>query len=168
MWQHAEQAQGNISHTPSSIESQTGQTTAVEQPWMVERKGERVLWRIKAKEADQGIQTMHLIQPYLELFNDAGEKITIIGQEADVQMVQHDVLFQHQVQVHYQDWVLHCEHLRYDKNSDDIVVSGHFSAQRPNTEVTGRGLRVHQESRIIHILHDVHIVDTANHSGDLL
>ncbi len=168
MWQHAEHHQDNIQQSPNTMAATQEATTAVEQPWMVERKGNHTLWRIKAKKAEQGLQTMHLTQPYLELFNDAGEKITIIGQEGDVHMLSRDVFFNRKVRVHYQHWVLDCDHLRYQNKTGDIVVTGRFVAQKPNTHIQGRGLRVHQNTHIMQILHDVSITDSSEHtSGDI-
>ncbi|MDQ6973681.1 MAG: LPS export ABC transporter periplasmic protein LptC [Mariprofundaceae bacterium] len=129
--------------------------TQVESPWMVERKGKRVLWRLKARHAEQGLTQMDFTHPYLELFNEKNEKITVQAQQASLNTLNRDVHFQGKVVVHFQTWTLTSNTLDVEHSSGDILVPEHFIAHNPTTILKGRGLRVQHEKQAMWIQHDV-------------
>lgn len=154
MWLHdqasLEQAQ---SVDKQAAPNQAG--TKVEDPWVVERKGNRVLWRLKAKHAEQGLTSMHFSQPYLELFNESNEKTTVVGDQANVILSNRDVHFQGHVVVHFKTWTLMSNSLDVEHETGDILVHQKFTAKNPTSIIKGRGLRIHHETREMWIQHDV-------------
>lgn len=151
MWSH-QQANSELTET---VGAKGDAGTNVEDPWMVERKGKRVLWRLKANDAQQGLTTMHFTRPYLELFNENNEKMTVVGDQADVTLSSRDVHFQGHVVVHFQTWVLMSKSLDVEHESGDVLVQQWFTANSPTATIKGRGLRIHHATRDMWIKHDV-------------
>ncbi|MDQ6952068.1 MAG: LPS export ABC transporter periplasmic protein LptC [Mariprofundaceae bacterium] len=156
MWSH--QGSG-VSKGVGEETSQSDAGTNVESPWMVERKGHHVLWRLKANDAKQGLTSMHFNQPYLELFNKNNEKMTVNAQQADVNTLTRDVHFQGHVVVHFQTWTLLSDTLDVEHSTGDILVPQQFTAHNPSSTIKGRGLRIHHETRDMWIQHDVWMQD---------
>jgi len=131
----------------------------VEKPMIVERKGERVIWRLQAESAEQQLDGMRLTEPRLEVFTEAGEAIPIRAQEAWFEPIRKNIRFKGAVQVVYRDWVLSGEALRYDSGRDEVVVPGSFKAAKPGMTLRGRGLRADRKSQLLTVEHDVWVED---------
>jgi len=147
-------------HQDSGVTQTSAQTlddagTKVESPWMVERKGDRVLWRLKAEQAKQGLKSMHFTHPYLELFNENNEKITVQAEQGDLDLLSRNVHFQGKVKVDFQTWTLVSNSLDVEQASGDVRVKGRFTAEKPNTTIKGRGLLIHHKTYDMYIQHDV-------------
>jgi len=163
-WDH--QKHEGDTQTPTASKEKDEAATNVESPWMIERKGERVLWRLKAEHATQGLKTMHFTHPYLELFNESGEKITVQGEQADLDVLSHDVHFQGNVHAHFQEWSLISNSLNAEKASGDIWTKERFTATRPISTIRGRGLRIRHQTYDMWIQHDVWMQErTMNERG---
>jgi hypothetical protein len=153
---------GTVIEEQASSEPQEagGQPQAkVEKPLIVERKGERIIWRLQAESAKQQEQGMHLIEPRLELFTESGDMIPVQGREAWFEPLRRNIRFQGAVQASYRDWQLQSEQLRYESSRDELVVPGKFSLVKPNTTLKGRGLRVDRKSERLKVEHDVRLED---------
>ncbi|MDQ6991787.1 MAG: LPS export ABC transporter periplasmic protein LptC [Mariprofundaceae bacterium] len=155
MWLEG-QSNTHVSQTSKTEATSTHEAgTQVESPWMVERKGDHVLWRLKANHAEENLTNVHFTQPFLELFNKKNEKMTIKAQQATLNTLSRNVHFQGNVVVHFQTWTLLSDTLDAENSSGDILVPQHFIAHNPTSSIKGRGLRIHHESHEMWIQHDV-------------
>ncbi|MDT8375203.1 MAG: LPS export ABC transporter periplasmic protein LptC [Mariprofundaceae bacterium] len=143
----------------TGVESSTQPEAKVEKPLIVERKGERIIWRLQAEEAKQQSQGMHLIEPQLELFTETGEVIPVRGAEAWFEPARKNIHFKGSVKARYRDWTLLCDELRYDGGQDEMVVPGSFKVSKPDVKLQGRGLRVDRKTQKLTVAHDVRVED---------
>jgi len=137
----------------------------VEKPLIVERKGDRLIWRLQADSAKQQEQGMYLVEPRLEMFTEAGEVVPIQGREAWFEPLRKNISFKGAVQVDFREWRLSSEALRYESARDEAVVPGRFELRKPGITLKGRGLRVDRKTQRLMVDHDVWLVDEA---GDVL
>jgi len=115
--------------------------TEVDAPVIVERKDGRVLWQLRAVEANQQLDgKMHLLSPHLRLYTEAGEEINIEGNQAWFNPIQRDVEFSKAVIVHYQDWVLNSESLIYDSSQDQIRIPDAFTLHGKTLQARGKNM----------------------------
>ncbi|MDX8398301.1 MAG: LPS export ABC transporter periplasmic protein LptC [Mariprofundaceae bacterium] len=142
------------------VANQTVAPTQVEKPLMVERKGERIVWRLKADAAKQQEQVMLLTQPVLELFTETDEVIEVRGEKAWFEPLKRNIHFKGDVKVKYRDWLLVSSQLRFDSARDEVLVEGSFTATANHTTVKGRSLRADRKTQHIHVAHDVWVKDT--------
>ena len=143
----------------ASVESSKQPEAKVEKPLIVERKGDRIIWRLQAEEAKQQDQGMHLIEPRLELFTETGEVIPVEGTEAWFEPARKNIHFKGSVKAQYRDWTLLCDEFRYDGGQDELVVPGSFKVSKPDMKLRGRGLRVDRKTQILTVAHDVWVED---------
>ena len=138
--------------------------TKVEKPLIIERKGKRIIWRLKAQKAEQQLKGgLRLTRPTLELFTDAGEKITISGAWANFDPLHRNIVFHQQVVALYQQWRLSCDTLAYVSSKDEITVPGAFVAIGDKITIKGTGLRADRHSQRLWVEHGVNIVDRGSH-----
>lgn len=156
MWLHSG---SEIAEQESPPESKEQVTTQVERPLIVERKGERLIWRLQADAAKQQQEVMLLTKPKLELFTESGEVIPIQGSKAWFEPVRRNIHFKGAVAVRYRQWLLSCDELRYDSSTDKVVVPGAFRVQGPDVEMKGRKLTADRETQQILVAHDVWVRD---------
>ncbi|MDQ6955453.1 MAG: LPS export ABC transporter periplasmic protein LptC [Mariprofundaceae bacterium] len=156
MWSHS-----NIAQLPEEI-ADVGQeaSTRVEKPLIVERKGEKIIWRLKAESAKQHEQVMLLTTPILELFTENGEVVTVHGAQAWFEPLKRNIHFKGDVRVTFREWVLLSDSLRFDSTHNEVIVPNAFTATGQDTMIKGRGLKVNRETQILHVAHDVWVKDS--------
>ncbi len=131
----------------------------VEKPLIVERKGDRLIWRLQADSAKQQEQGMHLVEPRLELFTETGEVVPIQGREAWFEPLRKNISFKGAVRVDFHEWRLNSEALRYESARDEAVVPEYFELKKPGVTLKGRGLRVDRKTQKLTVYHDVWFFD---------
>lgn len=134
--------------------------TRVKKPLIVERRGDRMIWRLQARSAKQQVKGMYLVEPRLEIFTESGEAIPIRAHEAWFEPISKNILFKGAVQVNYHDWTLTGSTLRYDSERDEAVMTGKFRAEKPGVTVLGRGMRLNRKKEELLIEHDVRLEQT--------
>lgn len=138
--------------------------TKVEKPLIIERKGDRIIWRLKAEKAEQQLKGgLRLTLPTLELFTDAGEKVTISGVWASFDPLHRNIVFHQRVVALYQQWRLSCDTLAYVSSKDEVTVPGPFVAIGDKITIKGAGLRADRHSQRLWVEHGVNIVDRGSH-----
>jgi len=157
MWQKSDEPPAVVVEAPQA--KQGG--TQVDEPWLVERRGDKVIWRLKAKDARQGLSTMEFQQPVLELFTEAGELIVVKGDEGAMELLSRNMHFLGHVEVLYQDWHLVSDDLRFDSRTDEVVVPHAFVITGVDTTIHGRELHANRETSLVEIMHDVSVEDRA-------
>ncbi len=157
-----------VSDRPLQVDVESGKQpeAKVEKPLLVERKGEQIIWRLRADEAKQQDQGMYLIEPRLELFTETGEVVPVEGSEAWFEPIRKNIHFKGSVKARYRDWTLLCDELHYDGGRDEMVVPGSFRVSKPDVKLRGRGLRVDRKTQNLTVAHDVWVEDaTARQLG---
>lgn len=129
--------------------------TKMDHPLIVERKGDRMIWRLQADSAKQQKKGMRMIKPVLELFTESGQAVPVRGQKAWFEPETRNIQFDGKVVVTYGEWTLHTEQLRYDSAKDEVVAPGAFHLFKPDVQLRGRGLQVDRQTQKLHVLHDV-------------
>jgi hypothetical protein len=137
-----------------------GQQTRVDKPLIVERKGDHLVWRLKADKAEQQLQgKLLLTKPVLELFTDQGQMVKVSGAKARFDQLHRDIAFDTQVKVTYQQWKLTSNSLIYVSSKDELTVPGPFVATGDKIVAKGKGLRVQRETQQLWVDHGIHIED---------
>ncbi|HXH65383.1 MAG TPA: LPS export ABC transporter periplasmic protein LptC [Mariprofundaceae bacterium] len=137
-----------------------GGQTRVEKPLIVERKGDRLVWRLKADKAEQQLQgTLLLTRPVLEMFTDNGEVVTVSGARARFDPLRRNIAFDSQVKVAYQQWRLTSDSLVYVSSKDELTIPGEFVASSDKIVARGKGLRVQRDSQQLWVDHGIRIED---------
>ncbi|HKJ83283.1 MAG TPA: LPS export ABC transporter periplasmic protein LptC [Mariprofundaceae bacterium] len=131
----------------------------VDRPLIVERKGNRMLWRLQAQKAEQGRHDMHLISPKLDLFTDAGELIPVKGKEAWFNPVTKSIRFKGDVEVDYRKWILRCQVLNYDHRTEQLYIPGAFRIRGESIRIRGKGLTAFRQTQKIRVDHGVWVED---------
>lgn len=119
----------------------------VEKPLIVERKGERIIWRLQADSAKQQEQGMQLIEPRLELFTEQEEVIPISAREAWFEPAVSDIRFSGETVVLFREWRLESEQLQYESGREEVVVPGSFRLFKTGTTLWGDGLRADRKNQ---------------------
>lgn len=156
MWSH-----NDAGKLPEEV-ADTGEaaSTRVEKPLIVERKGEKIIWRLKAESAKQHENTMLLTTPVLELFTENGEVITVHGDQAWFEPLKRNIHFKDHVNVTYRDWLLVSDALYFDSTHNEVIVPNAFTATGQHTTFKGRGLKANRKTQILHVAHDVWLKDS--------
>jgi len=163
MWVNSKES---VEVAPTKVGEQVEQPQAkVEKPLIVERKGDRLIWRLQADSAKQQEQGMYLIEPRLELFTETGEAVPIRGREAWFEPLRKNIRFKGAVQVDFHEWRLNSEALRYESARDEAVVPDRFELRKPGITLKGRGLRVDRKSQRLTVDHDVWLMDESGVMG---
>jgi LPS export ABC transporter protein LptC len=137
-----------------------GRQTRVEKPLIVERKGDRLVWRLKADKAEQQLQgNLLLTNPVLEMFTDSGEVVTVSGARARFDPLHRNIVFNDHVVALYQQWRLTCESLAYVSGKNEVTVPGSFVAVGDKMTIKGTGLRADRDTQQLWVEHGVNIVD---------
>lgn len=159
-------SKGVVTDEPQQVTGEAAKQpqAKVEKPLIVERKGEKIVWRLQADSAKQQEQGMYLIEPRLELFSETGEVIPIQGREAWFEPIRKNIHFKGEVKISYREWTLQSEELRYDSGRDEVVVPGRFEAGKPGVTLRGRGLRVDRKTERLTVDHDVWVEDATSRS----
>lgn len=134
--------------------------TRVERPLIVERDGERIVWRLQAEKAKQEIRGMHLTQPRLELFTESGKVIPVRGKQAWFQPLSRSIRFEGAVVVDYGEWQLQSEVLHYDSAADELHIPGDFRLKGDRMRARGRTLRARRYLQRIWVDNGVWIEDS--------
>jgi lipopolysaccharide export system protein LptC len=115
---------------------------------IVERKGERIIWRLRAEKAEQQLSgRMQLDAPRLEMFADDGEAVSVVGRRAWFDPLTRGIRFENDVRVRYQQWLLQSEALSYVSETDELRVPGHFEVTGETTRARGKGLRIKRQTQ---------------------
>jgi len=135
--------------------------THVGKPLIVERKGERIIWRLKADKAEQQLTgTMHLLQPELDLFTETGKTIPVTGQQAWFTPLSKQVRFKGDVEVRYGEWHLYSDSLRYEEQKNVLFIPGAFRIKGKTTRIRGRNLTGWRDMQHVRVENGVWIEDT--------
>ncbi len=135
--------------------------TRVEKPLIVERDGERIIWRLQADKADQEAQGMHLTRPRLELFTESGKVIPVRGRQAWFQPMQRNIRFEGGVIVRYGQWQLRSEVLIYDSTRDELRIPGAFRLHGKTLRARGKGLRAKRRQERIWVENGIWMEDSS-------
>ncbi|MDX8395868.1 MAG: LPS export ABC transporter periplasmic protein LptC [Mariprofundaceae bacterium] len=150
---------------PATVEQVKPARTEVEKPLIVERNGDRLIWRLQADTAEQQQDDMYLIQPRLELFTETGEVVPVQGKEAWFEPSKKNIRFKGVVIVKHREWTLETEALRYDSELDLIDIPGTFEMYRKDVKMHGRTMKIDRQTQQMTVAHDVWIQDSRPSRG---
>lgn len=162
MWVNSKEVVTTVAEKAGEITPQP--QAKVEKPLIVERKGDRLIWRLQADSAKQQEQGMYLTEPRLELFTESGEVVPIQGREAWFEPLRKNISFKGAVQLDFREWRLNSEALHYESGRDEAVVPGRFELKKPGVTLKGGGLKVDRKSQRLTVDHDVWLVDETGHA----
>ncbi|MDX8389357.1 MAG: LPS export ABC transporter periplasmic protein LptC [Mariprofundaceae bacterium] len=138
--------------------------TEVDQPFIVERKQGRVVWRLRAKKAEQATGGMRLTRPKLELLTESNAIVSITSAKGWVAPFSDGLSFEGGVEVRFETWLLQCEKLIYDGRHEELQVPDTFMISGDGMHVEGRGLRAEKTGEHIWIEDGVK-VESAHRGG---
>ncbi|MDX8402201.1 MAG: hypothetical protein R8K47_06175 [Mariprofundaceae bacterium] len=144
-------SQPRLAPTERADAPQTGQTR-VEKPLIVERDGERVVWRLAAREASQQLDgRMRLTRPVLTLYAADDRAIPVASDMAWFQPLKRRIVFEGHVRVRDGERVLRCDRLVYAAMRGEIHVPGAFRAMEPGRRAQGRDLRIRRHAQTLDV-----------------
>ena len=132
----------------------------MEKPSIVERDGDRIIWRLDAEKASQELKGMHLIEPRLELFSESGKPIPVQGREAWFDPASRNIRFEGAVVVDYEGWRLTSEVLDYDSDRQELLVPGAFNIRGKDIRARGKGMRLDRSTQRLWVENGVWIEDS--------
>ncbi len=126
--------------------------TKVEKPLIVERDGERVIWKLAAGEASQQLDgRMRLTRPVLTLYAEDGRAIPVKSDVAWFRPLKRHIVFEGHVRVRDGKRLLTCQRLVYAGGKDEILVPGAFRAREPGRRAHGRDMRIRRSSQTLDV-----------------
>lgn len=146
---------------PSDDKGSSKPNTEVDQPVLVERKDGRIIWQLRASEANQQLDgQMHLIKPMLRLYTESGKEVLINGDQAWFSPVGRDIKFQDHVTVVYEQWTMTSKTLIYDSTRDQINVPDPFEIHGDSITAKGKDMTLKRQSEEIEVSQGIWIRDT--------
>jgi len=122
--------------------------TEVSKPLIVEKKGERTIWKLQAQKAEQQLSgKMHLLSPVLTLFTEAGEAVPVQSREAWFDPIRRDIDFRGKVLVHFQTWQLESDKMIFSSSKDELLIPGNFKIHGKSLQAKGKSLRLDRRSQ---------------------
>jgi len=130
----------------------TNQQANVDRPVIIERKAGKVVWRLKAKKAEQELGgSMHLVAPELELYSEDNMSIPVAARDAWFNPLTKSVNFKGGVVVRYGEWTLYAEDVSYKHASDILSIPGDFRIESKLTKARGKGLTAWRGERHVRV-----------------
>ncbi|MDQ7011162.1 MAG: LPS export ABC transporter periplasmic protein LptC [Mariprofundaceae bacterium] len=152
---------GENGKIPQRAKGKDSPGSQVDRPLIVERKGDHVIWRLRAARAEQQLDgRMYLTEPELELFTDGSKMVKVRGHEAWFSPVRRNLRFGGAVEVHYEQWRLACKVLEYMSDSDELHVPGDFTVTGESIQARGRGMRIQRQTQRLWVDQGIWIRDT--------
>ncbi len=145
---------------PASQQPEKDAGTRVEKPSIVERDGERMVWRLNAEKADQELRGMRLTEPRLELFSESGQVIPVQGNYAWFNPVTRNIRFEGAVVVGYKSWRLKSEVLDYDSAKQELHIPGAFHLQGDDIQARGKNMRAQRNTQRLWVENGIWIEDS--------
>jgi len=134
---------GEPAHQEDAPELAHKAMTQIDKPLLVERKGDRLLWRMQAESANQSPDgNLELDVPELDLFSSDGVKVPIRSRKAFVDTLKREIRFRGDVVVIYDQWELRGQVLIYDINRDLIHMPAQFQINGPGITVKGKNMTI--------------------------
>jgi len=136
------------------------QNIEIAAPMIVERKGDKLLWRLQAERAEQ-LKNGHMRMraPTLTLYLRGNRAVPITGEVAVFDPKRKHVVFKRKVVVRYEDWRLQCDELIYDSVQDEAYIPGPFRAKGKRLRARGKQLRLKRSSEQLWVEHGIWIED---------
>jgi len=136
----------------------------MDQPVIIENRGEQVRWKLRATKAeqakpDQKVKEMHLTQPSLEIFNNKKESVTIQGDDAWFDPIQRRASFVGHVTIDYQQWHLQSADALFDGVSGTVHIQGAFAAHGDRVTMHGTDLTIDQAQQRLEVRQHIIIKD---------
>jgi len=136
----------------------------MEQPVIIENRGEKTRWKLRASKAEQAkpgqkIQALHLTAPHLEIFNSSGEGIPVQGDDAWFDPIKRSAHFVGHVTIDYQQWHLQSADALFDGISGTVHIKGAFTAQGDGVTMHGADLTVDQARQRLEVRRHITIKD---------
>jgi len=134
--------------------------TEVSSPLIVEKKGDRMIWKLQAERAQQELNgKMHLLSPQLTLFTDAGEAVPVQGREAWFDPIQRNIEFQGDVRIRYNSWTLASNQVFFNSSDDQLLIPGQFDIRGETLQAKGKSLRLDRRNQKLWVDQGIWIKD---------
>jgi len=134
----AEPIHQEISHEPAPRS-----LTQIDKPLLVEKKGDRLLWRLQAESAKQKPDgNLEMEIPELDLFTGKGVEVPVRSRKAFVDTSNRKIRFQDDVIVTYGKWNLRSQVMVYDINRDVIRMPASFHLTGPGITAKGKNMTI--------------------------
>ena len=137
--------------------------TQVSSPLIVEKKGDRMVWRLQAKKAEQEFNgKMHLLSPELTLFTESDEAVPVQSREAWFDPIRRNIEFQGDVHIHFQQWSLTSQTVSFNSSRDELLIPGSFEVRGKTLQAKGKKLRLDRRSQRLWIDQGIWIKDESS------
>jgi len=126
--------------------------TQIDRPMLVEKKGDRLVWRLQAESAKQKPDgNLEMRAPELDLFTGSDVEVPVRSRKAFVDTSKRKIRFQGDVVVLYNEWELRGQVLIYDISRDLILMPANFHLTGPGIIARGKNMTIdrHRERLLV-------------------
>ncbi len=147
---------------PASSPNTAAPGTHVAEPLIVERRGQRLIWKLSAREANQQLDgRMRLDAPELTLVTRDGREAPIRARTGWFDPLHRNISFEGDVSALFDGWQLTTERMRYVASRDQVRIPGAFRLRDATREIRGRDAVVDRARARADIRGGIRIVDRA-------
>ncbi len=143
----------NIKQVVDAVALKAG--TKVIKPDMTEYDGDTLVWRLQADSAQDQEKELLLDKPNMDIMMHNGEVVPVQAVSGVYEKAAEKVHLQGDVRVGYQAWDLSSESLDYFQGKGELVIPGDFELKQDGMLITGKDMRIFQESGQLQVLQGV-------------
>jgi len=143
--------------TPAANEA----ATRIDRPQIVERRNEKVIWRLQAERAEQEGMHLALQKPRLALRAPSGGWIPIAAQRGWFDPATRALSFAGDVRARWRQWTLVAKELRYDPANDALVAPQGAVAERNGARIEAGRIVLWRKQQRLQASRGVHLVVAA-------
>ncbi|MDQ6950957.1 MAG: hypothetical protein Q9M26_04765 [Mariprofundales bacterium] len=135
----------------------------IEEPVIVEHDGGSLKWKLRARKAVRGLNSTHLLQATLELYDQAGIPILIRGDEAWFDPLKRSARFAGHVRIDYQSWRVQSSRATFDSAAGRVYLPDAFTVQGIGVRARGSDLVIDKRQQRIWVRKHIWIEDSRAH-----
>jgi len=157
------QESGN-EQVPTSQQVTEDSKTQVESPVIVERKDGKIIWQLRAEEANQQLDgRMRLSKPVLVLYTETQQQIHVVSQLAWFNPLTRDLRFERDVLVRHETWSISTDIMIYNSGSDELHMPNAFKLWGDGITAHGKNMRLQRSSEQVNVDDGIWIEDSNPH-----
>jgi len=158
------QETGSEQATASNESAKKEPTTQVESPVIVERKDDKIIWTLRAQEANQQLDgSMRLSKPTLVLYTEQQQQINIISQQAWFNPLTRNLRFEEQVLVQFQAWSISTDLMTYNSMTDTLHMPNTFKLWGKSITARGKDMHLQRTNEQVNVDGGIWIEDNNPH-----
>jgi len=129
----------------------------IDKPDIKTYDGDNLSWRLQAESAQEQGDEVLLSLPVIDVYTENRTLIPIQSATAIYHKNTGHILFEGDVKLHFQGWDISSEDLDLFQEAGELQIQGSFLLLQKGIKITGKMLKLTQETRRIQVLQGVHM-----------